>query len=346
MRSPLHVGLVAALSLLTLAHAAAAEDPVYPRVELEHNAMGTSFTAIVYGPTAASDPEALRGYALEAFEAIDALEAEISTWREGSATSRVNRLAATEAVQVPRSLMALLERAQAVWRDTDGVFDPTVGPLLAAWGKYAHTDREPTGEELSAALAKVGFDKVQLDGSAGTVRFARTGMRLDFGGIGKGLALDRAAGILRARGVKSALLHGGTSSIVAVGAPPGRPGWEVHLGPFDDRYPRIETVVLRDASLSSSSAYERPLEGREGKRSHIFDPRTGQPVAGVLGTSAIADTGMESDALSTAFFVLGREGTATYCQTHPNVRAIVVVAEGDAPKAVRINFPPEKEEGP
>jgi len=339
-------GVIATMLLALHALCVAAEAPELPRVQLEHQAMGTAFEVILYGPTPESDPEALAGYAQEAFAGIDALEQEISTWREGSATSRVNRHAAEGPVPVPRSVLRMLLRSKEVYRDTDGVFDVTVGPLLAVWGKYAHDPREPGPDEIAKALANVGLDKVELDESAGTVRFTKEGMCLDFGGIGKGLALDRAAGILRARGVTSALLHGGTSSIVAVGAPPGHAGWEVHLGPFDDRYPQIETVVIRDESLSSSSAYEKPLAGREGKRSHIFDPRTGQPVADVLGASAIAPTGMESDALSTAFFVMGREQTEHYCQTHPSVRAIVVVAEGDAPKAIRISFPAQAEERP
>ncbi len=339
-------GLSAVLLLSFLVLCARAEETPWPRVRLEHQAMGTGFTIILYGPTRESDPEALRGYALEAFAAIDALEQEISTWRADSATSRVNRHAAERPVAVPRSLLLLLRQSKEVYRDTDGAFDVTVGPILALWGKYAHRPCDPSPGELAGALAKVGLDKVKSDESAGTVRFTVAGMRLDFGGIGKGLALDRAAGVLRARGVTSALLHGGTSSIVAVGAPPGHKGWEVHLGPFDDRYPRIETVFIRDESLSSSSAYEKPLAKRENKRSHIFDPRTGRPVAGVLSASAIAPTGLESDALSTAFYVMGRDRTETYCRAHPDVRAIVVVAEGDAPKAIRINFPPQEEERP
>lgn len=326
--------------------ARAQEDAAPPRVRLEHGAMGTTFEAIIYGPSPLSDPEELRGYALEAFAAIDALEQQISTWREDSATSRLNRAAAAGPVKAPSSLMKLLEDAKTLYEDTEGAFDVTVGPLIEIWGNYAKQPRDPSPEELAAALEKTGLDKVQLSVMAGTVRFAHEGMRLDFGGIGKGLALDRAAGVLRARGITSALLHGGASSIVALGAPPGKEAWTIHLGPFDDRYPQVENVAIRDESLSSSSAYARPLEGREGKRSHIFDPRTGHPVEGLLGSTAIAPLGVTSDALSTAFYVMGRGKVEAYCRAHPEVRAILVLDEGGAPKPIRINFKEKQEEEP
>jgi thiamine biosynthesis lipoprotein len=140
------------------------------------------------------------------------------------------------------------------------------------------------------------------------------------------------------------MIEGGTSTVIAIGTPPGEAGWTVRVRkPYNDIKGYIDEVKIHDESLSTSAAYDKAPPPGAPKRSHIFDPRTGQPVDGMLSVSAIAPTGTLSDALSTAFFVMGKEKVEAYCRAHPEVRAIVVVSEDGAPKAIRINFPLQKE---
>jgi thiamine biosynthesis lipoprotein len=321
------------------------EAPATARLHAEHAAMGTRFALTLVAPSPAFGTEEMRPAAEEAWLDLDALEGRISNWRTDSEVSRLNQSAAAGPVSVGPDVLSMLQAAKALHAATGGVFDPTVGPLLDLWGFYRKAGRLPADAELREALALVGLDKVRIDAVRGTVAFDREGMRLDFGGIGKGLALDRIAERLRAQGYHNALLDAGTSTVLALGAPPGEAGWTVDIrNPYTEKTAAVDRVLLRDEALSTSAAYENFLELDGRRYGHILDPRTGLPVDDrVLSATAIAPTAMESDALSTAFFALGLEGVRAYCAERPEVRAIMVVEELGHPKPVRINFTPNEE---
>jgi thiamine biosynthesis lipoprotein len=166
---------------------------------------------------------------------------------------------------------------------------------------------------------------VHLDSANRTVRFARTGVMLDLGAIGKGYAIERAAEILRETGIASALIHGGTSTILALGHPPGAEAWIVAL----ELPPHVEgimlpTVALRDESLSVSSAGGRQfLEG--GRRyCHVLDPRTGAPVESTVLSAVAGASATETDALSTALLVAGTAGIDDIASLRPGLKTLVL----------------------
>jgi len=172
-----------------------------------------------------------------------------------------------------------------------------------------------------------------------SVGFSKPGMRLDFGGIAKGWALDHAHGVLREYGVSCALLDAGTSSMVAIGAPPGKPGWTVQLRhPYNKEW--LEEVVIRDEALATSG-YALDFFEVDGKKyGHIIDPRTGMPASGTLYAMAIGSSGTATEALSKGFFINGIDWAQRYCEQHPDTRAIIVpeYEPGESPKPVRINL--------
>ncbi len=152
--------------------------------------------------------------------------------------------------------------------------------------------------------------------------FDQPGIEFDLGAIGKGYAVDRAVSILRSAGVTQALVSSGTSSIYALGAPPGEPGWNVSVcHPFDRRKEAC-SLLLRDLSISISGVYEQcfALDGK--LYSHLLDPRCGAPVENMLMTVVIAESNTAGDALSTAFFVGGVEQARQYLRHHPDLTAI------------------------
>jgi thiamine biosynthesis lipoprotein len=168
---------------------------------------------------------------------------------------------------------------------------------------------------------------VELDSTAQTVRFLHSGVMLNPGSMGKGWALDRAGEQL-ASGTAAALLHGGRSSILALGAPPGQPeGWRVGLSDPADPTRRLGTLCLRDQAMSTSAAtFRHGL--RHGRRfGHLLDPRTGLPATGLLAATAFAPTAAVADALATAFFVLGEEETVSLCQARSDLGAILIVKD-------------------
>lgn len=308
-------------------------------ITLKHAAMGTVFTFSVCPPSPEMYSEEVNHLVAPACDAIDALEKKISTWLPGSQISKVNQWAGDRPVKVSADVIGLLQMCHRFYKDSGGAFDVTVGPLLDLWGFYRKEGHLPKEDELKRALSKVGFDKVELNEAEETVHFTKGGMRIDFGGIGKGLALDRAVELLRAQGIKSALVDGGSSTVFALGPGVGGSGWKVRIRSPYNSGEYLDEVEIRNESLSTSSGSESYVELDGKKYGHIFDPRTGWPVEGLLSATAIAPTGMESDALSTAFFVMGMESIKKYCQAHPQVRAIVVESEGGVLKPVRINFP-------
>src|SRR5437868_13758600 len=165
-------------------------------------AMGTTFTIHLYAPDrklAAADFDA-------AFEEIERIEETLSNYRPTSEISRINRLAAKEAVTTDPEVFRFLQTSTNYSQRTDGAFDITVGPLMRAWGFFRTNGHYPTATELSHARASIGWAKVRLDPAERSVRFLAPGMELDPGGIGKGYAVDQVVGILREAGVTSALI--------------------------------------------------------------------------------------------------------------------------------------------
>jgi thiamine biosynthesis lipoprotein len=225
-------------------------------------------------------------------------------------------------VAVDGVVFRFLERARALAVLTEGAFDPTVGALLARLRRP-----EPASdEELAAACELVGFARlVELDAAAGTVRFRRPGVRLDPGAIGKGWALDRAAELLREAGVRAALLHGGTSSVYALGAPPGEDGWAVAVQ--DPLVPegRLARIVLRDRALGVSAIHGRVFRRGDERVGHVLDPRSGRAVDHTLLAAVALPSATDADAVSTALLVLGEAGVARMADRVPDAAMLVGV---------------------
>lgn len=315
-----------------------------PMGTFSHRAMATEFTITLYGPSPTSTAYDQRLLAEEAFAAIDDLEQRISSWIPSSQISRVNREGHAGPVPVSRDIILLLEASQKYHATTGGAFDVTIGPLMEVFGFYDRAGRMPPDDEVEAARALVGMDKVTVDAAMGTVALAVEGMRIDFGGIGKGYALDVAAEVLRRYGIDHALLSGGTSSMLAIGSPPGRDLWTVGLRNPYNEMEVLETIAFADESFSSSGCYGPMLEVDGMPLCNILDPATGQPVTDRLSVAAIAPTGMESDALSTAFLIMGRDAIESYCRDHPHVSAVYVSAPANGnPVAERINLAQERD---
>lgn len=293
-------------------------------LRVAREAMATSFEILLpFGmPDGVATAEA-------ALDLVDTLEAQLTVYRDQSELSRLNRLAAAASVPVEPRLYALLRACARLSEETGGAFDVTSGPLIKAWGFFRRQGRVPSLEEREEVLQRVGMKHVLLDDERRTVRFLRPGMEINLGSVGKGYALDRAAEVLRSRNSSAALLHGGHSSVYAIGTRPGDPrGWGIGIRHPWEPARRIATVRLRDRGLATSAATFQHLE-HEGRRlGHILDPRSGWPAEGIASVTVLASTAAEADALATAFFVGGIEMARAYVTTHPDV-AVVLLPDGE-----------------
>ena len=279
------------------------------RLELTEEAMGSSFSLVLLGP----DRPRLESAAAAAFAEAHRLDRLLSNYLAGSEWSAMNREAGSRSVQVTPELFALLSECLDYSRKSDGAFDITVGPLTKVWGFYKGEGGLPQPKKVEAALKRVGYRHVQLDPALRTVRFARPGMDLDPGGIGKGYAVDRMAEVLEQAGVRIALVSASGSSIYGLGAPPDEPqGWPVTIRTPRDPSAVATHVVLKNMSLSTSGSYEKFFWAKGRTYSHIVDPRTGYPAQGTSAVSVLAPRTMDSEAWTKPFFINGPAWTAAH----------------------------------
>ncbi|MDZ4818532.1 MAG: FAD:protein FMN transferase [Planctomycetota bacterium] len=286
-------------------------------------AMACEFEVIFNVATASAANNA----AFAALDLIDRLEDQMTVYREHSEISRLNRTAAHRAVTVEPRLFATLQMAVDRYRETEGAYDITSGPLSKLWGFYRRAGKLPTQQEITESLSHVGSDKLELDTSDHTFRFLDDKVEINLGSIGKGYALDRAAEVMEQQGVTSFLLHGGQSSILARGAASTAsttPGWWIGVRhPLRPQQRLAQVRVVNRALATSGSGVQFFVQA--GKRyGHILDPRTGWPAEGTLSATVVAPTAAEADAMSTAFYVMGLDESVRYCQNRPDLGLILV----------------------
>jgi thiamine biosynthesis lipoprotein len=286
---------------------------------LRTNAMATDFDVIL-NP---DGPEQQLAAASEALDEVHRLEAQLTIYRDDSELSQINRLAHDGPFAVEPNLYQLLRRAAEIHTLTDGAFDPASGALIQLWRRARREARIPTPDEVTQALARTGMARVRWIDQRNSVAFDRPGVAIDLGAIGKGYAVDRAGKILSQRGVNDWLVHGGKSSVLAQGTHAGHDGWPIGLrNPLLPDRPYL-TLLLKDAALSTSGTAVNWFRHAGKRYGHILDPRTGWPVETMLSVSVIAPEAALSDALATAFFVLGVEKALACCDNFSEVGLIL-----------------------
>lgn len=291
-------------------------------VTLSRRAMACDFELTLN--VSADDNAIAEGMA--ALDLVERLEDQLTVYRDHSELLDVNRQAASGPVEVEAGLFGLLELCDQIHRDSEGAFDATSGPLSRVWGFHRREGRVPSLAEIDDALERVGWRHVDLDPAKRTVRFLRDGVEVNVNSSGKGYALDRVGEELTARGVADSLMHGGRSTLLARGDNRLLEGGGWQAGLRDPLRPdrRIAQIVLRNEALSTSGSATQFFE-HEGRRyGHLIDPRTGWPVEGLFSATVIAPTAAEADALSTAAYLLGVEGTRRLCERRPGVRALLL----------------------
>ena len=271
-------------------------------------AMDTVMNLTVYGENAAAALES----AEKELHTLD--EAVLSRTAEGSELYALNA-SDGETVECGADdiLPALIETALTISDATDGAFDPTLAPVLDAWGFTKDERRVPSADELKELLGHTGCGKVALEKTAdGWTVTLLDGAQLDLGGIAKGYAAGRVRTILREAGVTSAIISLG-GNVAAVGKKPDGSAWTVGLQDPDRPESYFGTVSIEAACVVTSGAYQRYFEENGVRYHHILDPYTGCPAeSGVKSVSVIAQDDTLADALSTALFVMGLDAGAEF----------------------------------
>ena len=282
--------------------------------------MGTFCEVQVYHDDAAMATRAVNA-ALDEMTRVDRL---LSNYDPASELSVMNREASHSSFRASQELFDFVAACQRHAKDSGGAFDPTVGALVRAWGFFSKTPSRPSAAALADAKQRVGIDKVRLDPATRSVTYTAPGLEIDPGGIGKGYAVDRAVEMLRKMGVRSALVSAGGSTLYGLGRPPGRPGWRVGINnPSDPGHP-FGYVQLHDNALSTSGASERSVLLAGHRYTHIFDPRSGNPVEDMCQATVVAPTAIASDALTKPAFVLSRDAAEAVLSARDGVHVMRV----------------------
>ena len=279
------------------------------RLEANADAMGATFSVILYGP----DRDKLERASEDAFKEARRIDLLLSNYKPESEWSKVNREAADHPVAVSKELFELLAACVNYSRKSEGAFDITVGRLMKIWGFYKGTGHLPQPGEVAEAMGKIGYRNIVLEPERQTVYFTRTGLELDPGGVGKGYAVDRMAEVLKNDGIDAALISGGGSSIYCLGNPPDEPaGWHVQIKDPGDEFKPAAEITLKNESLSTSGSYEKFFMAEGKTWSHIMDPRTGYPSQGTLSVTVVAPLTLDSEVWAKPYFILGRSWTASH----------------------------------
>ena len=288
-------------------------------------------------------PKSIIEDASAALDLVSELEQQLSVYREDSELTLLNQSAADRPIQADAELFSLLEEAKRISELTDCTFDPTSGPLVRLWRTCREESRIPTQSEIDNCLESVGIDHVRLDTQTLTVQFDRRDIELNLGGIGKGYALDRAAGRLQESGLNEFLLHGGHSSLIARGDHNGSGGWPIGLGNPLFTSKRLGTIVISDCAMATSGSNIQYFRHQGKKYGHILDPRNGWPVETMLSVTVLAPNAALADALSTAFYVMGVEKVSECCDNLEGVSAVLIpTPSGREIQPIVLGVPDEK----
>jgi len=268
------------------------------------------------------------------WELISNLENTVLSKRvAGSEVYELNQglsLGESEELMVSKQLMDYLQHGKQIWEDSEGAFDLTLGALSALWNIDEQTGSEqpvlPTEQEITGAKNKSGFYNCDLDNQCIQTKGS---FQLDLGAVGKGLALDEIKKSLDENKVSAAVISMG-GSILTYGEKPDKSSFKVAIvNPFqtEERIGYLEITGTK--CISTSGSYERYIEINNMRYHHILDPATGYPAqSGVVSVTIVSDNGFESDALSTACFILGTEKGMTLAAKY-HALALFITDSGD-----------------
>lgn len=305
------------LALFVLAQPARAEW----MERVEDGIMGTRIVVELWATDKAQGNAAIEAVLAE----MRRVDEGMSTYKPTSELSIVNARAAQEPIRISAELFDLLATALDYSRITDGAFDITYASVgyMYDFRKHVHPDEK----QIAAALPGINYRHVELDKKNSTVHFARPGVRIDLGGIGKGHAVDRGIAVLQARGIDRALVTAGGDSRI-IGDRFGQP-WVVGIRHPDRKDEVIARIPLEDAALSTSGDYERYFDENGVRYHHIIDPKTGHSASKVRSATIIGPTATRTDGLSKTAFVLGPEKAIEIYNRLDDIDAVLVTPEGN-----------------
>jgi len=272
-----------------------------------------------------------------AVEEITRIEKLISSWDENSQTSAINKYAGVKPVKVNTELFELIERSLAISKLTDGSFDISYASIDKIWKFDGSMTHMPSAEEIKNSVSKVGFPNIILNKQNSTVFLSLKGMKIGFGGIGKGYAADKAKQLLIAKGVPAGIINA-SGDMNTWGKQTNGSDWTVAIVNPLNKKQVFATLPISNGAVVTSGDYEKYVEFNGKRYSHIINPRTGYPSSGILSVTVFAPKAELADALATSVFVMGIEAGIDRINQLPKVECIIIDAKGTIWKSKNIEI--------
>lgn len=252
-----------------------------------------------------------------AIDEIRRIEQLLTTFNEESQTNRINAMAGTGAVAVDREVFELIKRSLRISQLTDGAFDITYGSIDKRWWNFDRTvARLPDAATARQMVRLINYQNVLLDEAACTVQLQEKGMRIGFGGIGKGYAADKAKALLIKEGVQSGIVNA-SGDLAAWGTQANGQPWTIGIAHPDDARKPFSMMNISDMAIATSGNYEKYVLIDGKKYSHTIDPKTGMPVTGIKSVTILSPYAEIADAMATPVMVMGiKAGVNLINQVH------------------------------
>lgn len=273
----------------------------------------------------------------DAVAEISRIEKMISSWDETSETSEINRNAGIKPVKVSAELFGLIERSIKISEITDGAFDISYASMDKVWKFDGSMRHLPTSEQITASIAKVGYQKIQLDKEQLTVFLPDEGMKIGFGALGKGYAADKAKELMLSKKVFAGVINA-SGDLTTWGRQATGEKWIVGISNPLDKEKVFSWLPLDESSIATSGNYEKYLVFEGEKHSHIIDPRTGYPSKGISSVSVFSKSAELCDALATAVFIMGIDTGISLINQLKETEVIVVDSQNKIFKSNGITF--------
>jgi FAD:protein FMN transferase len=259
------------------------------------------------------------------FRRIDEIEQQMSLTISDSDLSKINNYTGITGISVPDDTFNVIKKAIEIANISGGAFDPSIGPLVSAWGIGTDNARVPSQDEILQLLPLISYKDIKLDSKTSRVLLEKKGMILDLGGIAKGFAADEVREVLLNQGIKSAIINLG-GNILTVGKKPDGSLWRIGIqDPAEDRGAFVMILSIEDTAIVTSGPYERFFTVGDTTYHHIIDTKTGYPVRSDLESiSIISGNSFIADALSTAVYSLGLEAGMKLIEKMDSIEAVAI----------------------
>ena len=241
----------------------------------------------------------------DAVEEIKRIEKLFTTFDESSQTNLINRNAGIAPVKVDREVYDLIERSKKISTLTQGAFDITYGSIdKRLWNFDKTMTSLPDAQTAKTLVRLINYRNVILDEKNCSVFLKEKGMRIGFGGIGKGYAAEKAKSLLQQKGVKSGIINA-AGDLTAWGHQPNGKPWTIGIADPDTKRQAFSFLEITNTSIATSGNYEKFVLIDGKKYSHTIDPKTGLPVRGIKSVTIICPNAEIADAMATPVMIMG-----------------------------------------